>query len=481
MVTVVVIDSRSKTHPHWVELCLNSIKNQSVDVELIIVPNYDRKITIGECWNTGIRQASGEFIFFVGDDCWIARDCVQVMLGQVREGIPCVTTYMTMYDDDPESEGKHYTTVQRPCTGMWRRDYLLKYPFNENLTIGIDREYFEEAIKRGDNYNLVFYYYGHFDRRHHDHRSGKVRLKAPEKKVDIYVSSSGGTNFIAPLVKRWKETKEVFSSSQPFDPNIKTDIIWVEWANKNAAEIGDYGTKTRKFLRLHAYEAYTPQIHYINFKKYEKVIFISEHIKYVVEQKVGEIPNSVVIPVGIELDKFSMSTFFARCARDNGRNNKIAYAGQISRKKGAGELMFLAKSLPEYEFHIAGKYIEDDVADYFNNGKPDNLFIHPFTYNLNEWLQDYTYFINTSMREGNPIATLEAMACGLKPLVRDWLGAEEIYGEYVYKNLDDLKRLLNGSYEPEKYRKFVEDNYDFENTYKEIEKLLEVVYESSEG
>ncbi len=464
-VSVIVIDSRSKTHPDWVDICLKSIKNQSVEIELVVVENHDRRRTIGECWNKAIREVNGEFIFFVGDDCWIARDCVQVMLGHVKDGIPCVTTFMTMFDDAPLDE-QNYKVVQRPCTGMWRKEYLIKHPFNENLEKGIDREYFEELVKRGDSYTLIPYYFGHYDRRHHDHCSGKVNLTTPKEKVDIYITSSGGVSFVEPLVNRWKKEKNVLISAQPFDTRIKSDIIWCEWANQNAVEVANYNTEVRKFLRLHAYEAYTPQIHYIDFKRYERVIFISEHIKYVVEQKIGKIPNAVVIPVGIDLNKFLV--------RESERNNKVAYAGQISRKKGAGELIFLAKSLPDYEFHIAGKYIEDDVADYFNNKKPDNLFIHPYCYDLNEWLKDYTYFINTSMREGNPITTLEAMACGLKPLVRDWMGAEEIYGEYVYKNLDDLKKLLESSYEPEKYRDFVYREYNFEDTYEKIEKLLEI-------
>jgi len=457
LVSVIVIDSRSKEHPDWVQNCIDSILKQTVEVELIVIDNTKRDKTIGKCWNEGVKQAKGKWCFFVGDDCFLARDCVQVMLNHSDTPLNCVTTFMTMFDK------QEYKVVQRPCTGMWRKEYLLKYPFNETLKKGIDREYFEEAEKRNDYYHLIGYYFGHYDRRHDEHRSGKVKLKYPKEKQDIYVTSSGGVNFISPLVKEWKKDKKVILDAKPFRPEIKADIIWCEWANENAINVANYKTDARKFLRLHAYEAYSPYLFHIKWDKFEKVIFIAEHIKNRVEAVAGKIPNAVVIPVGIDVNKYTLR---------NNYNNKIACAGQISRKKGAGELMLLAKSLPEYEFHLAGKYIEDDVADYFNFRKPDNLFIHPFSYNLNEWLKDYTFFLNTSIREGNPITMLEAMACGLKPLVRDWVGSE-IYGEYVYKDIEELKKLLKGSYEPEEYRAFVEENYDFENTYKEIEKLLE--------
>ena len=460
-VTVIVIDSRSKTHPDWVHQCIESILGQTVEVELIVIENTERDKTIGKCWNEAVKQAKTEWCFFVGDDCTLARDCVQVMLNHTDHKLPCVTTFMIMFD----GEEKVYKTVFRPCTGMWRREYLLEYPFNEKLEKGIDREYFEEAKKRNHYAYNIDYYFGHYDRRHGDHRSGKVQLKYPKEKQDIYVTSAGGISFITPLVERWRETRKVVLDSKFFTPEVEADIVWCEWGNKNAVTIGDHKSDARKFLRFHAYEAYSEWIFKIKWDVYEKVIFVAKHIKDRVEAIVGKIPNAVVIPVGIKLNGFEVR---------KERNNKIAYAGQISRKKGAGELMLLAKSLPDYEFHIAGKYTEDDVADYFNFQKPDNVFIHPYSYNLNEWLKDYTYIINTSMREGNPITTLEAMTCGLKPLVRDWVGAKEIYGDYVYENLDELKKLLEGSYEPEKYRKFVEDNYNFEDTYKEIEKLLEV-------
>ena len=127
LVTVVVIDSRSKEHPDWIETCKNSILNQTLEVdELIIVDNIENDKTIGKCWNEAVKQARNEWIFFVGDDSWLARDCVQVMVGHIQE-LPCVTTHMTMFNE------QGYKIVFRPCTGMWRKDYLLEHPFNETL------------------------------------------------------------------------------------------------------------------------------------------------------------------------------------------------------------------------------------------------------------------------------------------------------------------------------------------------------------
>lgn len=457
-VTVIIIDSRSKIHPEWVQAAIQSSQEQTVPVDIIVVENTERDKTIGKCWNAATQQAKTEWVYFLGDDNWMARDAIQVLLNHTDKPAVYLTTFMTMYD------GEVFRSVPRQCTGMWKKDYILKYPFNEELKSGIDREYLEESKKRGDTGIIIPYYYGIYDRRHDDHRSTKVVLSAPKEKVDIYVTGTGSQNFVAPLVKGWRdEGKTVFISMSQFLPEIKSDIIWCEWGNENAVVVQDYETSAKKYLRIHAYEVFSPNIYYFKWDKWEKVFFIAEHIKDYVESKVGKIPNAVVVPVGINTNDFEFI--------DKPKNNKIAWAGQIARKKGAGELMLIANALPEYEFHIAGKYIEEDVAEYFNKKKPSNMFIHPFSYDLKEWLKDYSFYLNTSIREGNPITVLEACAVGLKPLVRDWIGADKIYKDYIYSDINGLRKLLE-EVNPKEYREFAEQ-FDLKKTLKEINEYIQ--------
>jgi glycosyltransferase involved in cell wall biosynthesis len=366
-----------------------------------------------------------------------------------------------MYHDDTGI----VVPIERETTGMWLREYLLEHPFNEELKSGVDREYNQEYIKAGEMACIVPYYHGHYYRRHSDYMcAGDMTVTGD---VDCYILAGGGRSFIDPIGEEIRKKMPIHIASS-FQPEMadKAKIIWAEWANATAAEIADYECGAKKILRIHAYEAFGEAIKYINFKKFDTVIFIAEHIKEYVERKYGKIPNAVVIPNGIQTDKFD--------CKDKEENNKIAYAGQLSRKKGIGELFLIAKSLPEYEFHCAGQFTEDDVCEYFHKKKPDNVFLHPFQYDLNKWFKDKTYIINTSVREGSPVGVLEGMSAGLKPLINDWIGAKEIYGEYVYKNIKELKGLLEGTHEPEKYRDFVKDNYDFKKVYKEIEKLIKV-------
>jgi len=67
-----------------------------------------------------------------------------------------------------------------------------------------------------------------------------------------------------------------------------------------------------------------------------------------------------------------------------------------------------------------------------------------------------------------------ALSDGQKEIVNDWIGAEGIYGEFVYKNINDIRRLLAEDYKPEKYRKFVEENYNLDKIYPKLEELFEL-------
>ena len=461
--SVVIIDSRSDQHPDWVQTCIESIMNQTVEVELIVIDNIGRKRTIGQCWNEGVKQATGEWVFFVGDDCWIARDCVQVMLNHTNTKSVNVTTYMTVFED----ETGFRQLLSRQCTGMFKRDYLLEHPFNEQLTKGIDREYLEELVKRGQTVQVIDYYFGHYDRKHSDYSCAGDITFATEM-PDIYFLCGGGRSFIDPIAKRFEKDNSIFIGSK-FDSRIAagTKVIWSEWANRNATEVANFKCDAKKILRLHAYEAFTSMINYIKFDRFDTVIFVAQHIKDYVESKIGVLSNAIVLPNAIDTDRFYLS--------EHAPNNKIAFAGQISRKKGIGLLMFLAYQNPKYEFHIAGKYSEEDVQDWVERAKPSNLHIHPHQYDLPDFYKDKTYVINTSLREGCPVAFLEGMSMGLMPITFDWTGSENVVPKkYIFRTVGGLRKILGREYEPKKYRQMVVEKYDKKIIYEKIDNIISI-------
>jgi len=469
-ISAVIVDSRGDIHPEWVEMAVQSIKDQfRLPDEVVMVENRDRSKTIGECYNLAVKQAKGDYIVFLDDDDWWARDYIQLLETYAinEPNYIAWTTWMMAYNDydnDP-NRGKFSPLVDRIHRGLWKRDYLLKYPYDETLPKGIDRVHIEEVRKRGDRILALKHYFGYYYRKHSDY-SCAIPINFSMEFKDILIVATQ-KNFIVPIRNKIGGDK-CSIITQPFTPVFATNakVIWCEWGNENAIAISKFETEAKKILRIHAYEVYGANLSYIKFDGFDKVIFIAPHIKRFAESKVGKIENAVIIKNGINLEDFPFIK--------KEKNNKIAWAGYIGRKKGIDLLMHLANENPDYEFHVAGKYDEEDIADWINNKKPDNFILHEWQYDIKEFFKDKTYILNTSPREGCPVTVLEGMAMGLKPILNDWIGADEQFGkEYVFKNAKEFRQILESDYEPEKYRKFIEDNHDLDKIYEnEIKPLL---------
>ena len=469
IITVVMIDSRSDLHPDWVQTAIASVKRQVTPVEFIIVKNIGREKTIGKCWNEAVKEVKTPWTLFLGDDDWISPTyCAELAYYTTRKDVQhavSFTTHMIVhreYDDGPRR-----TYLPRPCTGMWRTDYLLKHPFNEDLPKGIDREYIEEVEKRGDTKILIDHCIGYYYRQHDDYScAGKIQLKTEQG--DVYVNTMYPLH-TTPYVERLKKSYKTVVDSHPFEPHAARDakVIWCDWGNENAVKIANFDTTARKVLRIHAYEVFGSMLHYINMNAYDKVIFVAKHIKEYAEKVLNRtIDNAVVIPNGVDTEAFTI-------APEKHKNRKIAYAGELSRKKGVQLMLFLAEHFPEYEFCVAGKFPEPDIAEYFYQQAPDNVVLEPYSYDLNKFFEDKTYFLLTSPREGCNVTTLQAMSAGLKPLVYDHIGSREIFGDHVFRNIAEFEDLLKEPFDPEAIRDEVLVSHDMNVIYSNYKAIFD--------
>lgn len=475
LLSFAIIDSRSDKHPEWVSQAINSLESQCIPIEIIVIDNIGRGHTIGECWNAASREAKCDWVAFVGDDDLCSYDYARTLFDWISRienrgaNIVNVATYMTFF----ENESERRTFKPQQSTGAWKKSYLLEHPFNEKLKSGVDREYIEESLKRGALSLILEYYFGYFYRKYpkdYDYScAGEVTFI--EEPRDYYFCTSNRI-FLDPITKRFKKTvgeENIIISPHTTPEMIKeAKVIWVEWANEKAVEIQNADTKAYKILRLHAYEAFYDDMKKLDLNKFDRVIFISDYIKNYVEKQYGKVKGAVVIPNGVELDRFTLNP-------NKKKNNKIGFAGYLTRKKGIGELIFIAQSLPEYEFHLAGRYQEDDICDFMQSRKPDNVFVHEWKYgdSLNDFYQDMSFILNTSLRESQGMTIMEGLSCGCKPIIRNWIGSDKIYDQkWIYRNLDDIKNILEGDFNPQEYRSFVEANYDIDDIYPKLETML---------
>jgi hypothetical protein len=238
---------------------------------------------------------------------------------------------------------------------------------------------------------------------------------------------------------------EYYSS---FDKNVipLCDVIWCDFATNEALKIQEYMTHAIKILRIHRYEVYTDILHYIVPSAWDKIVFVNEAYLAKAEEKIGKIENAVVMPNYLNPEYYSYPA-------QKKANNKIAWAGYINDKKGIDVICMLAQELSRYEFHLIGSIQDEALWDYVRNNSPKNMYWYDWTDNLVKFFEDKTYYLNASTTESWAVAPAEAMLCGLKPLIRNWMGANYVYDtEFIWSNFVELKNMLKYD-KPEVYKK----------------------------
>lgn len=320
-----------------------------------------------------------------------------------------------------------------------------------------------EAIRKGKQFTPVIEDFYTAEKQ----ISVKVSKIIKAKKGSIYVVDSLQT-FIIPILGKLKQEYFIRVDSQ-FNPDnaIHANVIFCDWADDNAIAVANYETLARKILRVHSYEVYTDKIMHLDFSAFDDVIFVSNHIKKYIEERIGSvIPHGSVVPNGVDLIKYSIS-------KGKVQNNKVAWAGRLAQVKGIQNLFGIAALNPKMEFHIAGSFQERDLERWCQQQLVylKNIIMYPWQKDLNEFYSDKTYAISTSIREGCPVALIEAMACGLEPVILNWPGAENLFKKKgVFQDIQSI--YFNSRVDFESNRNFVINNFNLE---KQIDKIYSMV------
>lgn len=183
-ITVGVVTTRLHNKPHYVKQCFDSIRNQSYDnIEIIVINNEDKLITIGKAFNTIAKKATGEYVLFIGDDDYISPDYIQTLVSTLYQHyedkmIAGVSSYLTMF----KSSGENILAEHRELvpTGMWKRDLIVEKGFKEFLTKYVDSEFAERIKAEGYKQIVAEHCYGYFYRSHPNQVSGHKTFKNEE-------------------------------------------------------------------------------------------------------------------------------------------------------------------------------------------------------------------------------------------------------------------------------------------------------------
>ncbi|MHC4622300.1 MAG: glycosyltransferase [Planctomycetota bacterium] len=295
-----------------------------------------------------------------------------------------------------------------------------------------------------------------------------IRSKRP--KIAFFCGGDGMT-FLNEILESTKQRFEVQlfdgrREDQLYELMKWSDISWFEWCTTLAVPASRQPKVCKNIIRLHRYEAYEKWPQEINWSNIDVLITVGNH--FVKDALVRSVPgietqtSVVTVPNGVNFEKFSFRS------RQRGKN--IAFLGNVRMVKNPALLLQCMQKLhyidPQYRLFVGGSFTDLALEQYLRHmvgtlGLGEAVFFDGWQGDVNAWLEDKNYIVSTSIIESQGMGILEGMACGLKPVVHNFPGAGEIFpSEFLFDISEQFcEQILSDRYEPQRYRRFVEENY----------------------
>jgi tetratricopeptide (TPR) repeat protein len=258
-----------------------------------------------------------------------------------------------------------------------------------------------------------------------------------------------------------------------------SDISWFEWCT-NLAIMGSKQPKVCKnIIRLHRYEAYGQWPEQVHWSNIDTLIIVgNSFVKEALRQSVANLESRThiaTIPNGVNLEKFTFTK------RRRGKN--IAFLSNLRMVKNPAFVLQCMQKLhyidPEYRLFFGGIFQNRSLEQYLKHmvnalELRDVVFFDGWQEDVRSWLEDKHYIVSTSIIESQGIGLLEAMACGLKPVIHNFPGANEIFpSEFLFNISEEFcNQILSDDYKSERYREFVEKNYSLKNQLTNINNIF---------
>jgi len=310
-------------------------------------------------------------------------------------------------------------------------------------------------------------------------------IELKEKDKVVFFVKAGLDNFLTDIIKGISDDywvrKIIVSDLTQIDEGMEwADICWFEWCDELIAYGSGLPAAYRKKIvcRVHRYEVFTEYPGKVAWENVDTLILVTGHLKEILEMNfpgITEKVKTIVIDNGVDVNRYPFKK------RSHGFN--LAYVGYIHSRKNPPLLLQIIEKLvridKRYKLYVAGHFQDQLVKLYWEYqvkrmGLSENVIFDGWQEDISAWLEDKNYLVSASIHESFGYGIAEAMARGIKPIIHDFLHADEIWSEeYLFNSVDEaVESISNGKYESEEYRAFIENNYSLKKQLAQIRDLF---------
>ncbi len=184
----------------------------------------------------------------------------------------------------------------------------------------------------------------------------------------------------------------------------------------------------------------------------------------------------VVIPNGIDLRRYTL--------RRRERGKHLACIGCLTTEANPAFLIQCMQKLhyidPGYRLSFAGTFEGPLLEQYLRHmvrtlGLEGIVTFELCCGELDRWLDDKHFIVAAGISENQVETLLAGMACGLKPVIHNFPGADKLFPQQHLFNIAEqfCELVLARDYEPEQYRRFVERHFPIEEQLNRINGVLQ--------
>lgn len=306
--------------------------------------------------------------------------------------------------------------------------------------------------------------------------SGRTPIRP---RVGFFAGDAGNFHFVRDLAACLEERDfevrlfpEATHNPEKLAETLKwCQVAWFEWANGPIIPATQLPKSCRIICRLHRYEVYSDTPAQINWDKVDDLIFVSPGVLETFKQRLDPaIEARVRVHVIPNLVNPRRFPFLGQ--RPKGFD--LAWVGRLHPDKNPALVLqimaALVKADRRYRCYLIGREQDPVLAQYLQAmirelDLEEHLSCQGQVREVAAWLRDKHYLLNTSVVEGHPVALMEAMLLGLKPIIHNFCGgAKELFPpELVYSTVAEaVELILSDDYRPSAYRRFIEERYPFE-------------------